>query len=52
MDCFGTNLKHVQSCDVTRVRIKCYAVDCLGTYFTHVQSYDVTRVQSATELAA
>ena len=42
MDCFGTYLTHVQSCDVSRVQIKCYAVDCLGTYFTRVQSCDVT----------
>ena len=52
MDCFGTYLTHVQSCDESRVQIMCYAVDCLGTYFTHVQSCDVTRVQSATQWTA
>ena len=26
MDCFGTYLTHVQSCDVTRVQNKCYNV--------------------------
>ena len=54
MDFFGAYLTHVQSCDVSHVQIKCYAVDCLclGTYFTHVQCCDVTRVQSATQWTA
>ena len=52
MGCFGTYLTHAQSCDVTRVQIKCYAVDCLAAYFTHAQSCDVTRVQSATQWTA
>ena len=41
MDCFGTYLTHVQSCDNVRVQ-----------YFTHAQSCDNVRVHSATEWTA
>ena len=51
MDCFGTYLRHAQSCDNVRVQ-SATEVDCFGTYFTHAQSCDNVHVQSATDWAA
>ena len=51
IDCFGTYLKHVQTCHDVRVE-KCYAIDCFGTYLKHVQNCDDVRVQSATHSTA
>ena len=50
MDCFGTYVTHVQSCNVTRVQSATEWTASVHT--THVQSCNVTRVQSATEWTA
>ena len=67
MDCFGTYLTHVQTCDIVCVRS---ATECTasvhtwhmskpvvtfvfkGTYLTHVQTCDIVCVRSATECTA
>ena len=51
MDCFGTYLRHAQSCDNVRVH-SATQWTAFGTYFTHAQSCDNVHVQSATDWAA
>ena len=53
IDCFGTELKHVQCPDLWwRSCSKCYATDCFGTDLEHVQTCDDVCVQSATQTTA
>ena len=52
MDCFGTYITHVQTCEKVRVQSASHAMDCFGTCTTHVQTCDNVRFQCPTHWTA